>query len=145
MLIDLGSIKKYAIYVVAAAAIVFNFGVMVAGWWTPDNTAFATIDTVLGFLGLGSIRMALAHVFDGIDLGPVGTWLTGKKTYILAIAGAVFNIGSAFLGWNVQMPWVQFVNALFGALGVGTFANAMGTYKTETLKAAPQSTLALNK
>jgi len=134
MLIDVSAIKKYAVYVIAAMAIVYNYGVMVAGWWTPDNATFATVDTVLGFLGLGSIRVALANVFKGVDLGPVGSWITGKKTYILAIVGSVFNIGAAFFGWTPQMPWVQFANALMAALGVGTFTSAMQVYQKQALK-----------
>jgi hypothetical protein len=145
MLVDVGAIKKYAVYFVAAAAIVYNFGFMVANWWAPDNATIATVDTILGFLGLGTVRIKLADVFSGIDLGPVGTWITGKKTLILSVVGLAFNIGAAYFGLTANTPWVMFLNTLLGALGVGTFTSAMGVYKKEALKEAPQSNVALTK
>jgi hypothetical protein len=136
MLIDLGNIKKYGIYLVAALCVVYNFGawVITPAWWAADNTTIAAIDTIFGFLGLGSLRGKLADAFAGIDLGPVGAWITGKKTYILAIAGAAFTLATAFFGVTANTPWVMFVNGLFGALGIGTFASATVTYKNQALK-----------
>ena len=138
-------IKKYGVYVVLVGAIVYNFGATVMNWWTPDNQTIVQIDTVLAFIGLGSIRAKLADAFAGIDLGPVGSWFTGKKTYIIAIATALFNLGAIFFGWTPTLPWVEFVNSLFAALGLGTFANATMTYKAQVLQLFPVAHDAFNK
>ena len=138
-------IKKYGVYVVLVGAIVYNFGATVMNWWTPDNQTIVQIDTVLAFIGLGSIRAKLADAFAGIDLGPVGSWFTGKKTYSIAIATALFNIGAIIFGWTPNLPWVEFVNSLFAALGLGTFANATVTYKSEVSKDYPAAYSAFNK
>lgn len=143
----LDSIKKYGVYVVLLAAVIYNFGALVpvVPWWTPETAIIVQIDTILGFLGLGSIRAKLADAFAGIDLGPVGTWLTGKKTYIISIAVAAFNLGSLFLGWTPETPWIAFLNALLGALGVGTFTTGLMTYKAQVLKMYPMAASAFKK
>lgn len=45
-------------YIVMILGFVFNFGVLI-GWWTLDSQAWALINTILGFLGIGSIRAGM--------------------------------------------------------------------------------------
>ena len=45
-------------YIIVLLASVFNIGV-VFGWWTPDSQVWALINTILGFLGIGTIRAGI--------------------------------------------------------------------------------------
>jgi len=47
-------------------------------------------------------------------------WLQGKKTYIIVILAAIFNIGVAFGLWDVNSGMWEFINALLVFLGLGT-------------------------
>ncbi len=42
-------------YIMAVIIGVYNLGLLF-GWWTADNQAVLTINTILGALGLGSLR-----------------------------------------------------------------------------------------
>lgn len=136
-------IKKYAIYVVLVLAVAFHIAVAVDPALA-DNTTIAQVDGVLVFLGLGSIRGALASIFAGVDLGPVGLWITGKKTYIIALVGVVGALASAFgLFAPDNAIWIA-VKDVLEVLGVGTFASGMLTLRRESL-AKPSVDLVFNK
>ena len=45
-------------------------------------------------------------------------WLSGKKTYIIAVVGAVLNLAVAF-GWITPENLTE-INAVLVALGLGT-------------------------
>jgi uncharacterized membrane protein len=47
-------------------------------------------------------------------------WLQGKKTYIIVILAAVFNIGVVFGFWTVDSTVWSFINSILGFLGLGT-------------------------
>lgn len=47
-------------------------------------------------------------------------WLQGKKTYIIVILAAVFNIGVVFGFWTVDSGVWTFINSILGFLGLGT-------------------------
>ena len=46
-------------------------------------------------------------------------WLEGKKTYIVAILGALYNVGIAFAWWTPDDQYVILINSVLAALGVG--------------------------
>lgn len=46
-------------------------------------------------------------------------FLNGKKTYIVAILLAVFDVGVAFGWWTFDSAVIQAVNALLAAFGLG--------------------------
>lgn len=46
-------------------------------------------------------------------------WLSGKKTYVVAILLAVFDVGVTFGWWTFDNAVVQAVNALLAAFGLG--------------------------
>ena len=41
-------------WIILILAFVFNAGVM-AGWWSPESEWWTLINTILGFLGIGTI------------------------------------------------------------------------------------------
>ena len=127
-------LKKYGPILVALLAVAWNVNGYIGHWFAVDNATIAQIDVVLGFLGLGSFRVALSEAFSHIDLTNVGTWFTGKKTLIIAAGGLVFQVGAYFWGWTLDMPAIQLVNELAGALGVGTLLHAANTYSKEAQK-----------
>ena len=43
-------------------------------------------------------------------------WLEGKKTYIVAIATALFNLGCALGWWAVDNAYWSAINAVFASL-----------------------------
>lgn len=47
-------------------------------------------------------------------------WLQGKKTYIIVILAAVFNIGVVFGLWTVDSQVWAFINSILVFLGLGT-------------------------
>ena len=47
------------------------------------------------------------------------SWLDGKKTYIVIVVTAVFNIGVAAGWWPVDGAVYQIINAILIALGIG--------------------------
>jgi len=42
-------------WIVFFVGVIFNGGIL-AGWWTLDSQLWVVINTILGFLGLGSIN-----------------------------------------------------------------------------------------
>lgn len=48
------------------------------------------------------------------------TWLQGKKTYIVVILAAVFNIGIVFGFWTIDSQVWLFINSILGFFGLGT-------------------------
>jgi len=47
-------------------------------------------------------------------------WLQGKKTYIIVVLAAVFNIGVVFGFWTVDSQIWAFINSILAFLGIGT-------------------------
>ena len=45
-------------------------------------------------------------------------WLDGKKTYIVAILAAVYNIGLAFQWWTADNQYVTLVNTVLATFGL---------------------------
>lgn len=58
-------------------------------------------------------------------------WLQGKKTYIIIIVGAVFNIGVAAGWWTPDSPLWELINTILVFLGIGAVRSGM---KTESNK-----------
>lgn len=46
-------------------------------------------------------------------------WLEGKKTYIVIVITALFNLGVAFGWWVEDNNIVVFINTILGAFGFG--------------------------
>lgn len=57
-------------------------------------------------------------------------WLQGKKTYILIIVGAIFNIGVAAGLWTPESGWWEIINSILIFLGIG----ALGAKGNRMLK-----------
>jgi uncharacterized membrane protein len=55
------------------------------------------------------------------------TWLQGKKTYIIVILAAVFNIGVVFGIWTVDSQVWTFINSILGFFGLGTLRSGINT------------------
>jgi hypothetical protein len=64
-------------------------------------------------------------------MSSIWTWLQGKKTFIVAILIAVFNLGVASNWWMPEDPIVLAVNAILAAFGFGFLRSGM---KTEVKK-----------
>jgi len=52
-------------------------------------------------------------------------WLQGKKTYIIAVLAAVFNVGIAFGWWTLDSQVWELINIILGFLGLGTLRSGM--------------------
>ena len=52
-------------------------------------------------------------------------WLQGKKTYIVAVALAIFNVGSAVGWWTPDNAIWEAINAVLVALGLGAIKSAV--------------------
>ena len=117
MSVNLGAI---GVYLIAGLALVFNFLVLVIhpAWLDASMGTIATIDTILGFLGVGSFRVSVTEAWKGVDLGSVGIWIEGKKAYLSAISSAVFTLIAAFYGVSPAEPWVIFVNSVLQVFGL---------------------------
>lgn len=45
-------------------------------------------------------------------------WLTGKKTYIVAILAAIFNVGVTLGWWAADNQIVILINTILGSFGL---------------------------
>ena len=147
MLIDLGNIKKYGVYVVFAFGLIYNFLVLVVqpAWLAGADATLGTVDTILGFLGLGSFRAKLADLFAGIDLGDVGTWINGNRTYITAVIGAIVAILTAFFPGALASNWYSFVEAILAGLGITFTSFATVNYQKKAMRVNPVATSVFKK
>ena len=123
-------LKAKSVYVVVALALVFDVG-QALGAWTVDNATWNQINNISIMLGFVSFRAKLSDIFAGIDLGPVGTWLTGNKTYIVGAAGALLTLLPMLGVWTPPPGFVAFLNELFVALGLGALTSAGVTYQKQ--------------
>lgn len=46
-------------------------------------------------------------------------YLSGKKTYIVAILLAVYNVGIAFAWWTPDNTYITLVNTILATFGLG--------------------------
>ena len=127
-------LKAKAVYGVLILGVVYGAGTALHLWPTDDPT-WGQIATIVSFLGFGAIRGKLSDLFAGVDLGPVGTWLTGKKTYIVTLIGVAFSI-LPLVGITVTPEVKTFINDLLYALGIGGLTSAVATYKLRALTVA---------
>ena len=112
-------LKRNGIYVVLVLAIVFQFGLALNKWGMDDPT-WGYVETAFMFLGLASVRAKLSDLFAGVDLGAVGVFINGYKTYIFATAAFIWQIGLASQWWVLGNPVWGVVNTLMQILGVGS-------------------------
>lgn len=146
MWFPIDAIKRYGVYLVAALCLLYNVGLLLQiPWLVTDNSTIMGIESVLGFLGLGSFRVKIAEAFAGIDLGPVGLWITGKKTYITAVAGILYTVVTVFFHIPFDNPWVLFGASILGIFGITTNAMAVKTYTKQVQAQYPVAEQAFKK
>ena len=52
-------------------------------------------------------------------------WLQGKKTYIIIIIGALFNVGIAAGWWSMDSPIWELINTILVFLGIGAIRSGV--------------------
>jgi hypothetical protein len=114
-------------YIVLAVALIFNLGVAL-GFWPVDNQTWGVVDSILIFLGLGTVRAGMKTTASSLDISGTVGFLSGYKTYIVVVAGIAYNLLILFGVITPEWPGLAVIDELFLALGLGTFRVALAGY-----------------